>query len=441
MGHELLHLPHRRFRVASIATSIATGYALGGPLEVAWTWIIASVFTVITGIAMAEMCSSYPTAGSVYNWAGLMAPPAWAPLASYVTGWLNLLGNVAGDATFAWGFAQLCAGPAGDPTHNINQQVGIAIGVCVFWAVVNVLRVDQQGWLNNLAAFIQTAGTLVIFIVMLSMGAKNNTLSPSYWVWTLWYNNSGWSGVDGYVALMGMIGALFSFAGYEAGAHLAEETRGARTAAPRGLVMTCVGGSIIGFLYIMALLYNAPNPSGATSDDQVTVDDQQLAAGQAWIQSAYSIEYLYTRAAGPAGGKGLTAITLIAIFMAGISFLTVTSRIANAMARDGALPGSVILRYVWPLTKSPVWTVVLILVLDIAIICLPLGSTSALFAITGVAVVCYQWSYMIPLLLRVTTAALRLEMMSARESTALIPQEQNPLQKVSPKASSSANVV
>lgn len=147
----------------SIATSIAGGYQSGGPVEVVWTWIIASVFTLITGYVMAEMCSSYPSAGSVYHWAGQLAPKGYGPLASYVTGWLNLLGNAAGDAAFASGFASLittAVSMGSDQVPTVGQQVGIAIAVCFVWSVINALRIDQQGWLNNLAMFIQVRAAL-----------------------------------------------------------------------------------------------------------------------------------------------------------------------------------------------------------------------------------------------------------------------------------------
>ena len=61
-----------------------------------WGWIITSFFTMIIGASMAEICSTYPSAGSVYHWSGMMAPPGAAPLISYITGWANFLGNAAG---------------------------------------------------------------------------------------------------------------------------------------------------------------------------------------------------------------------------------------------------------------------------------------------------------------------------------------------------------
>ena len=61
-----------------------------------------------TGVSysMAEICSAYPSAGSVYHWSAQLVPEEWAPLASYTCGWFNFLGNAAGDASFAVFFAQ-----------------------------------------------------------------------------------------------------------------------------------------------------------------------------------------------------------------------------------------------------------------------------------------------------------------------------------------------
>ena len=70
-----------------------------------WGWIIASIFTILIGYSMAEICSTYPVAGSVYIWSGLLATKEWSPFASYICGWFNLIGNVACDSSFAFGFS------------------------------------------------------------------------------------------------------------------------------------------------------------------------------------------------------------------------------------------------------------------------------------------------------------------------------------------------
>ena len=59
------------------------------------------------------------------------------------------------------------------------------------------------------------------------------------------------------------------------------------------------------------------------------------------------------------------------------------------MARDGAFPGSERLRVVWPYTKSPLMTVLLVFVIDVIMLLLPLGTSLALSAVLECVV---QWS-------------------------------------------------
>jgi amino acid transporter len=90
--------------ISSCSLLFSYGLSTGGPVVMIWGWIIGSAFTIMVGMSMGEICSSYPSAGSVYHWSGMLATPKWAPFASYITGWLNFLGNAAGDAGFAFGF-------------------------------------------------------------------------------------------------------------------------------------------------------------------------------------------------------------------------------------------------------------------------------------------------------------------------------------------------
>lgn len=100
--------------ISSITVLTPTGLSTGGPAVMVWGWIIGSFFTLIIGASMGEICSAYPSAGSVYHWAGMLSTPRWSPFISFVTGWFNFIGNAAGDASFAFGFAQ-----------SINSAVGV----------------------------------------------------------------------------------------------------------------------------------------------------------------------------------------------------------------------------------------------------------------------------------------------------------------------------
>jgi amino acid transporter len=95
------------------AISIGFTYTLstGGSGVAVWSWILGSIFTILISLSLAEICSVYPSAGSVYHWyackyitfyllidyrCGQLVPARYAPLASFICGWFNFIGNVAG---------------------------------------------------------------------------------------------------------------------------------------------------------------------------------------------------------------------------------------------------------------------------------------------------------------------------------------------------------
>jgi amino acid transporter len=78
--------------------------------------------------------------------------------------------------------------------------------------------------------------------------------SSTEFVFTEVNNSTGITNIN-YVCMMGLLFSSYSFTGYEAGAHMAEETTGASKSAPKGIIYTCIITAIIGFMYILGLLY------------------------------------------------------------------------------------------------------------------------------------------------------------------------------------------
>ena len=100
------------------------------------------------------------------------------------------------------------------------------------WSILNIFRVDQVGWINNLAAFCHAGGILVIIISLLVMP---DHLNSNEFVFTKYVNETGFHSKS-YVVVIGLLTGMYSFAGYEASAHMAEETGSAATAAPHYLI-------------------------------------------------------------------------------------------------------------------------------------------------------------------------------------------------------------
>ena len=394
---------------------------------VVWGWLACSFFTIITGCVMAEICSTYPTAGSVYAWAGQLTSPRWGPLSAYVCGWFNFLGNAAGDAAFAFGFANIIAGAwdianidaEGYEPLGLGAQVGIAILMCFVYTGMNLLRTDIQGYINTFAMFFQLVTTVVLFVAVASLGSGASGKAPDSFVWGTFYNDTGFSGpgMELYVGLLGLLMSLFSFAGYEAGAHTAEETVGASRAAPYGIIGTCVAVATCGLCYILSLLYAIPfagvaitegmaDPASSEFVSEAAADyvGTDLGIFTVYIdgRTANPVTDIFLHVGGKAGALGLTALVLINLFFAGYASLTVTSRIAYAMARDGALPYSTWMARVWPSNKCPANSCYTVLLIDVLLLLLPLTTMGAdngplaFSAVTGLTCIGFQISYAIP---------------------------------------------
>ncbi|CAF0731763.1 unnamed protein product [Adineta steineri] len=320
----------------------------------------------------------------------MLVPLRYAPLASFTCGWFNFFGNVAGDAAFASGFATMVNTAVvlnGKSSLNTGEQVGIAIAITFVWTLINTLRIDKQGWINNIAAFFQISSVIIIVIVLLVMAPERATAKD---VFTSTYDSTGFS--FGYVYCIGILSTLFIFSGYEAGAHLAEETRGATKAAPRSIVGTCVCSAIFGVVYLLALLFVIPDVTTfmkANSNDAEPIN----------LVVAVFQSVLPHRAA-----LALTILLIINLHFAGTSSMTVTSRIGFAMARDGIFPFSKQLRWIWERKKIPLVNVIFVFTIDTLFLLLQLVSVTAFSSIIAVTTLGYQISYLMPILFRCTTA-------------------------------------
>src|SRR5207245_10373039 len=65
----------------------------------------------------------------------------------------------------------------------------------------------------------------------------------------------GFGGAPIYVFLLGLLLAQYTFTGYDASAHMTEETRDAAVAGPRGIVMSIVVSLIAGWILLIGVTH------------------------------------------------------------------------------------------------------------------------------------------------------------------------------------------
>ena len=103
----------------------------------------------------------------------------------------------------------------------------------------------------------------VAVIVVVCVLLNQNTRTDLGTVFSTAVNNTGITadqglglmilGIPLYVALIGLLNAQYTLTGYDASAHMSEETHDADAAAPRGIVFSVVVSVIFGFILLVAM--------------------------------------------------------------------------------------------------------------------------------------------------------------------------------------------
>jgi amino acid permease (GABA permease) len=371
------------FTIISILSGCLTlyGYGMntGGPVLITWGWPFVGVMTLFVGLAMAEVCSSFPTAGGLYYWSAKLAPrnpAAW----SWFTGWFNFLGQVAvtagidfGAAFFINALLDIQWGFDTRPWHTIVLFAAILL----LHGVLNSFGVRLIALLNNVSVWWHILG--VLLIVGALAFAPGHHQSASF-VFTHFVNNTGW-GSRFYVVLLGLLLAQYTFTGYDASAHMTEETRDAAVSGPRGIVMSIVVSLAAGWVLLIGITFAIQNYGGEVG---ATVPPAQI----------------FVDAVGATGGKLLLVVVIVAQLFCGMSSVTANSRMIYAFSRDGALPFSAFWHQVNPRTRTPT-NAIWLAVGGALILGLPyLGNSTAYAAVTSIAVIGLYVAYVIPTFLR-----------------------------------------
>ena len=391
------------FTIISILTGGITTYYLamnaGGPRTATLGWLLVGLMSTLVGLAMAEVCSAYPTAGGLYYWAAKMAKPKSAPIASWFTGWFNLVGQVAVTASIDFGlatiigfFLKLTVWP--DFAAKPWQILVIYLLILVAHGLINSFGVRLISRLNDISVWWHLAFTAIIVIALFVL--PDNT-TPIGEVFTGYANTTGFG--DGalatiWVTAVGLMLAQYTITGFDASAHMTEETRDAAVSGPRGIVTAIWVSVIAGFVLMLGLSVAVPYAVG--TEEYAGVAANGILAGPTIIVDAV----------GGNLAKVLLFAIIVAQFFCGMASITANSRMIYAFARDGAIPGSRLWHQINPRTRTPtnsIWFAVV----GAAILALPSlytneGYAVAFFAIVSVAVVGLYVSYVIPVFLRRT---------------------------------------
>jgi amino acid permease (GABA permease) len=379
------------FSIISILAGCITSYNIalksGGPSAISIGWPLVGVFVLCVALAMAEVCSKYPTAGGLYFWAGRLAKRNKRQWAWFV-GWFNFLGEVAVTAAIDYGAAVTMMAFA-----NLvwGVQVGAAntfvlfLVIIVIHGLLNTFGVRLVSLLSNVSAWWHIVGVLIIVAALWILPTHHQSVG---WTFTAWHNETGWT-FGPYVFLMGLLMSQYTYTGYDASAHVSEETRNAAIAAPKGIVMSVLISIIGGWILLFSITAAIQNGSQAGL--------AKLAASPTGLPPA---QIFLDALNNPTLAKFLLFIVCGAQFFCGMASVTANSRMSYAFSRDGAIPGSRLWAKVNPRTGTPTNSIWLCVVLAVVLAAPSLFNLTAYLAVTSIAVIGLYIAYVTPVLLR-----------------------------------------
>lgn len=376
----------------------------GGPASLVWGWVVVSFFTWFVGIAMAEICSSFPTTGSLYFWAAHLAGPKWGPFASWCCAWLETIGLIAGIGTQAYAGSQtlqsiilLCTGTNKDGGYLAPKWLFLCmyIGLTIIWAFLNTFALEVIAFIDIISIWWQVIGGSVI-VIMLPLVALT-TQSASY-VFTNFEVAPESTGISSkpYAVILSFLVSQYSLYGYDAAAHLTEETRGADKNGPIAILSSIGIISVFGWAYILALTFSIQNYS-------YLYDPTNETAG-VFVPAQILYDAFHGRYHSATGAIILLFVIWGSFFFGGLSITTSAARVVYALSRDKGIPFSSVWRKVHPKHKVPsnaVWLCAAICIL----LGLPILKVNVVFtAITSICTIGWVGGYAVPIFARMVMA-------------------------------------
>ncbi|KIW11301.1 hypothetical protein PV08_10601 [Exophiala spinifera] len=346
-----------------------------------WSLPIAGCMTMVVAAGMAELASAYPVAGAQYYWSFMVASDKYKPFASFLNGWISILGWWLGAASVANFVASMILAivtvwyPNYTPQHW--QQYLIYVGLTWLAVAINVFGSGFLPLFNKMI-FVLAVVTLTSTMITLFVVARDHHASGS-WIFSDNTNSTGWSS-DGWAFMLAIGNAVYSYLGSDCGAHLAEEIDNPSKNVPRVILYPLAMGLLTAFPFTAALMYSI-------TDLEAVLDT---------VTGLPLVEIYYQGTGSYAAASVLMAIFAFCFFANLVANATTCSRTLWAVSRDNTFPYSHIWAHVHPRFKMPLNAMVLSGICISIYGVIFIGSSTAFAAMVSAAIIFQQTSCIIP---------------------------------------------
>ena len=443
------------FAISFSIISILTGAVILYDYGLAWAgtaasligWPLVTVFVLCIAASMSEVASAYPTAGGLYYWASRMKGKAWG----WWTAWFNLLGQFAIVAGIAYAAAQFLnvsiitplLDNIGISYSNVTELIkigdvpiltgglvtmGVLLAICL---ILNIRGINLVALLNQVSVWWHIAIVAAVVVLVLVAGKPDQSGMTLFAVQPQdaggsWANVIPLFGINlqygaaityplFFAFMFSLLQANWTYTGYDASAHVAEETVGARVASAWGIFLSVAVSAVVGYLFLFVLTTHLPNLSTLFPKDLANADANSLSTY--YFGGGYAVyETLKYNLA--TVGQLLGAGIAIAMTFCTLSSVASAGRMLFAFSRDDGVPGSGWLKKVSHTYRTPTNALVTIVVVAflftvaafyVGALGGPGGGGIAIVIVTAISTIFLYAAYGIPIYLGLTTNGWRAE--------------------------------
>jgi amino acid transporter len=416
------------FSIISILTGAVIlydyGLAWAGTAAVMIGWPLVTVFVLAIAASMAELASAYPTAGGLYYWASKMKNKNWG----WWTAWLNLIGQfaiVAGIDYAAAGFlnATIVDRITGGVFNTTEFIPGILNGQLVTMGVIlliqlalNIGGINLVAFLNQVSVWWHIAIVAIVVVFVFLTGKPDQSGLNLFQIQPLdqagsWNNNLGfvnlqYGSATSYPVILAFFFSLllanWTYTGYDASAHVAEETVGARMSSAWGVFLSVAVSAVVGYIFLVALTTHLPNLSTLFPNPLPT---DVSGASQYYFGGGVAVISILQYNLGNLGDY-LSAGIAIAMWFCGLASLAAAGRMLYAFSRDDGIPGSRWLKKVSHHYRTPANSLAAVAVVSwlFTVAAFIVGTGTAIIIVTAISTIFLYAAYGLVIFLGATTS-------------------------------------
>ncbi|KUJ15784.1 amino acid permease 2 [Mollisia scopiformis] len=371
--------------LGSVPATYAVPLSAGGPATAVWTWFAGTFFSMSIALSIAELVSAYPTAGGMYFVTKYVVPERHVPLASWIVGWSNFLGQTAGVTSVGYSVGQMllaaCAmGSDYDETTGTfaytptaEHTVGVSVAILI---IMGFICSFPTKWLHEFILWFAPVNVIASVAICIALLTLTPNLNPASEVFGTVTDGSNWNS-KGFSFMIGFLSVAWTMTDYDATTHISEETKQAAIRGPVAITQAVIISGVVGWLLNVTF--------GFCAGDVTAILGSGL--GNPVAQIFYNAN----------GKKAALAMWFWAIliqFFTGCAAMLADTRMCYAFSRDHALPFSSTLKKMNPRTQTPLHSVWLVTLLCCLLCLIALGSVETINSIFGITAPALDCSYM-----------------------------------------------